>query len=541
MNSSWAPTHRSPRTRKVSYVSLRKIANPVIVALLTALCTLPLLAQHPLVTRAVDETARVTMRGNVHPLVTAANDLGAVDDGQSTGTMFLVLGRSVEQQAAFDAYVKSAAMPGTAQYRQWLTPEAIREKFGPAQSDIAAVTNWLEANSLKVESVSAAGNIVRFSGTMYSLRSAFGTEIHRYQVGNAIHLANSVEPSVPAALAPVVRGIVGLNDFRPQSQVVRGPRASRQGVSGSVAVSNGVNPELTVTNWTAWGPEHYDVFFLPAAGDAAILYDSPNTAMNKAYSGTTWTGSGVTIGIAGDSNLSAQAIQDIANYRSLFLNETFAQAKADPQLPKIVVDGSDPGTNGDELEALVDVEQAMAFAPQANTTLYTAQWTDLQQGLFLAMERAVDDNAMSILNVSFGECEQDLGAVGNAFINELYEQAAAQGITVLVSSGDSGAAGCDTAAFSMNQMTQGATAGLAVNGLASTPWNVAVGGTDFDVLYNTDLSVTQPYIQVQSSLTTSNEDLGTPPYLATALGYIPEQPWDDSSATFTTYAQNTPS
>ena len=197
-----------------------------------------------------------------------------------------------------------------------------------------------------------------------------------------------------------------------------------------------------------------------------------------------------------------------------------------------MVDGADPGVNGDEIEALTDVEMVSAMAPKALITLYTAASTDLQFGLFLAMERAINDNNVQILNISFSECEQDLGASGNQMIAELYQQAAAQGISITVSSGDSGAASCDGA-------TVGAVAhnGLAVNGLASTPWNIAVGGTDFDVLYTTDLSIIQKYVKVPGS---TGQIAGTAPYFTSALGPIPEEPWNDSSTSFTTFAKNAP-
>jgi subtilase family serine protease len=493
----------------------------------------PLHAQkRSLVTHSIDESARVTFRGNVHSFAQGSRDLGRVPDSQPAGTMMLVLGRSSSQQAALDSYVMSASSPGTASYHQWLTPAAFNSRFGASSQDIAAVQSWLEAQGFTVQ-VAQAGNVIRFSGTIGAVSSAFQTELHSYDVSGVRHIANVSEPSIPAALAPVVRGIAALNDFRPQAQAVRGGHASFK------SKGQGLSPELTVYGPSTWGSitggsANYDMYFLPAAGDAAKIYDTPNTAMNPAYSGATWTGSGVTIGIVGDSNLSAAALSDIAHYRSLFLNETLAQAKIDIQLPKVVVDGVDPGVNSDVLEAVVDVEQAEAFAPKALTTLYVAAYTDLQSGLLLAIQRAVNDNAVSILNISFGECEQNLGAGTNALLNEVYEQAAAEGITITVSAGDSGAAGCDVSTFGFGV---GAGSGLAVNGLASTPWNIAVGGTDFDVLYTTNLSTIGQYIQLPS---TTSTQAGTAPYFSSALGYIQEEPWNDSTGVFTTYTNDSP-
>jgi len=496
------------------------------VSLLIALAQLH--AQRARIIQPVDDTARVTLRGSLHPLAQAEFDRGQVSDSDSTGTLLLVLGRSAEQQAALDSYVKSASMPGTALYRQWLLPTEYGIRFGARPDDIATVKTWLESNGFTIEQVSPAANVIRFSGNMGAVRAAFHTDIHRYEVNGKLHLANGSAPSIPAALAPVVRGIAALNDFYPKPHVIRGGHASTTTKPGAV------RPELTIYGPSNWGTENYDVYYLPGAGDAATIYDTPNKAMNPAYSGTTWNGAGVTIGIVGDSNLSASAIADVANYRSMFLNEPLATAVTDAQLPSVVVDGNDPGATSDELEALVDVEMAEAFAPKALTTLYTSANTDLQYGLFLAMQRAVDDNTISILNISFGACEQDLGAGGNAFINEIYEQAAAQGISITVSSGDSGSAGCDSSWVSFSAA---ASSGLAVNGFASTPWNVAVGGTDFDVLYSTSLSSVEQYIQAPSTTATL---LGNPPYYGTALSYIPEEPWNDSTEVFTTFANNAP-
>ena len=105
----------------------------------------------------------------------------------------------------------------------------------------------------------------------------------------------------------------------------------------------------------------------------------------------------------------------------------------------------------------------------------------------LAILRAIDDNTVNILNVSYGACELTQGAAGNQEILSAWEQAAAQGIAVTVSSGDSGSAGCD------DQNTETvASHGFGVNGIASTPYTVSVGGTDFDTLTNSFSTYVSP-------------------------------------------------
>ena len=196
---------------------------------------------------------------------------------------------------------------------------------------------------------------------------------------------------------------------------------------------------------------------------------------------------------------------------------TIAAFSACPPLSaksKVVVDGSDPGTgSGDEVEALLDLEVASAVAPGADLMLYTAQDTTFQSGLILAIQRALDDNAVNILNVSFGGCEAYQGQSGNQQILNFWEQAAAQGISVTVSTGDSGSAGCDNS----NTETSAAQ-GLQVNGFGSTPFNIAVGGTDFNQ--------TSANESTYWSSTNSGPGAG-----GSALGAIPEIPWNNSTTT----------
>ena len=90
-----------------------------------------------------------------------------------------------------------------------------------------------------------------------------------------------------------------------------------------------------------------------------------------------------------------------------------------------------------------------------------------------------------------------------------WKQAAAEGITVIVSTGDSGSTGCDS-----DQTDGGAGFGLAVNGVASTPYNVAVGGTDFNDATNptTFFNASNPSATTQASV----------------KGYIPETTYNDT-------------
>ncbi|HEY2859269.1 MAG TPA: Ig-like domain repeat protein [Terracidiphilus sp.] len=455
----------------------------------------------PRIAHAIDESQRVTLYGNVHPLAMPRYDRGPAPLSMPARRMLLVLRRSSQQEAALDTYLQSLQDASSPNFKKWVTPDEFGARFGVSDADLATVQTWLQGQGFTVNKVAKSRMAIEFSGTVGQVQSAFATSIHSYVVNGEPHWANATNPRIPAALEPVVAGLAQLNDFAPKSLAIKGPMGTYN------PATNRIEPEYTLGNTT----NGYYVFLFPA--DAATVYDTP-TSLNPSFSGTRYDGTGVTIGIAGDSNID---VSQNANYRKTF--------GLPPNPTTVIVDGDDPGENGDALEAYLDTQISGGIAPGAKVILYTAQNTYLNAGLFLGIVRAVDDNQVDILNVSFGRCEAAQGASGNQFIYNLWEQAAAQGISVTVSTGDSGSAGCDNP-----HIETAAQYGLAVNGLASTPFNIAVGGTDFDVLNsNFPTSFTQ-YVDVTNSLANHRS----------ALKYIPEEPWNDSTYPNTSILQNVP-
>ncbi len=447
----------------------------------------------------IDDAERVTLKGNIHPLAQKQFDQGTAPGSTPTGRMMLVLERSAAQQRALTQYLGDLQNPVSPAYHRWLTPAEYGAAFAVSGSDMLRVQSWLQAHGFKIEKVPAAHNVIEFSGNFDQLQTAFHTAIDKFSVNGETHFANVSDPQIPAALAPVIAGIGPLNDFHPKSTLVRGPKGRYDPATGRII------PELTLT-----GTNTSYLFVDPA--DAAIIYDTPNSVLNPAYSGTTYDGTGVSIGIAGVSDLT---LADVANYRMAFLGE----ASGSVNLPTVVVDGSDPGLNAKGGEALLDTEVSGGIAPKARIYFYTSDAIDLAPGLFNAIFRALDDNTVSIVSVSFHICEPSLGASGNQMVLEAGEQAAAQGITLVNSSSDLGPADCESGTESQ------ATQGFAVNGFASSPYTIAVGGSDFDALSASFTS----YV---------NTNRGAPPYYQTALKYIPENPWNNSTTVNTTLSNN---
>jgi len=452
------------------------------------------------ITEPVDESILVSIKGNIHPLAQTRFDQGVAPESAPTGRVLLVLRRSAARQASLNEYLAALQDRSSPNYHHWLTPTQFGAAYGVGPSDLQTVQSWLQGHGFKIEETPQGRNVIAFSGTIGQLESAFNTSIHSFQINGEHHFANVNDPKIPAALAPVIQGIAHLNDFHPKPLSMRGST----GIYDSSTMT--IKPDFTLFSGTT------PLLYTDPA-DAATIYDTPNAALNPAYTGTTYDGAGVNIGIVGDSNVS---LTDITNYRVAFLGETLSTAN----IPTVVIDGNDPGQNGDQPEGLLDNEIAGGLAPKAKIYFYISSNTDLQSGLFDAIFRAIGDNTVSILNISFGECEADMGTSGNAAILEANEQAAAQGISVVVSSGDSGSATCDSSGSAAAQY------GLAVNGLASTPYNIAVGGTDFDTL----LHAFATYVDAADS--------GSAPYYRTALKYIPENPWNDSTRVNTMIADN---
>jgi subtilase family serine protease len=466
----------------------------------------------PRITAAVDESRLTKLSGNVPMLARAQYDQGEASPSTQMTHIRLVLSRSAAQQAALDTYLAELQQKSSPNYHKWLTPEQFGKLYGPADSDVAVIVSWLESHGLKLEQISSGRTNIAFSGTVSQVEEAFHTKIHSFQTGDRQFYSNVSDPSIPAALAPVVKGVAQLDTIRPRPHHISSPagmidRDTKRLVPVNAAKARGPRPNLTVGSGTSSDP--YFLYIVP--GDAATIYDTPNTTFNANYtSGTSYTGSGVTIGIGGDATIQASTVEA---YRSSFLGNSTA--------PTITnVDGVTSTDDTDE--AYIDTELSGGLAPGAAIHFYTS--TDLTS----AIEQALSDNTVDIFSLSFGECELGLTTSENEEIAAWWQQAAGQGITVSVSTGDDGSAGCDATTDSNGNNITAAQYGLQVSGFASTPYNIAVGGTD---LYGLNSSFSTYASTSQGSSAT---------YYRTALSYIPESTWNDSTQADTTISANVP-
>ena len=432
------------------------------------------------ITERPDNSVVVRLNHTTHPAVGEARDLGRVAPNLAMERILLQLQSTPEQESALEQLLAEQQDMSSPRYHAWLTPDEFGDQFGVARQDLDVVTAWLASAGFQVTEVARGRRTVEFSGAAGDVERAFHTEIHNYDLNGERHIANSTDISIPEALAPVVAGVASLHNFqaRPLHHIVRAAQGTRGGPSEAPV------PQADLGNG-AHGIAPYDF---------AAIYD-----VSSLWSAN-YDGAGQSIAVLGESNIK---LSDVANFRAMF--------GLPANQPQIIVNGRDPGDVGGglETEADLDVEWAGAVAKGATIKYVVSASTMASDGITLSAQYAVGNNVASVITVSFGLCEAWAG-IYNPIYNALWQQAAAQGISVFVAAGDSGSAGCDTPS-----LTTPAKYGFGVNGLGSSPYNVAVGGTQFN-----DNASPSTYWNSSNS--------GN---LASAKGYIPEVVWNESSYT----------
>ncbi|HKV03953.1 MAG TPA: S53 family peptidase [Candidatus Acidoferrales bacterium] len=479
------------RTRLTLFVSLLCVF--AFLSLLPSPASAQTSTVRPRITQPVDDSRLTVLRGNTHPFARAEFDRGPAPATLPMERMLLVLNRSPEQEAALARLMAEQQDRSSPNFHKWLTPDEFGRQFGPADQDIQTVTRWLESHGFQVANISNGRTVIEFTGNAAQVEEAFHTPIHSFVVNGEQHWANASDPAIPSALTPVVAGVDTLHNFypKPMSRIVSAASRSRSAKPQFTFVDNMGNTNYAV------GPT-----------DFATIYN----VLPLWKVGT--DGTGVTIAIVTDSNIN---VQDVADFRSIF--------GLPPNAPTVTVNGTDPGRlpNMDEPEAILDVEWSGAVAKNATINLVVSKSTSSTFGGDLSATFIVNEaTPPPVLSESFGACELALGTSGNMFYNNTWQQAASEGITVLVSTGDNGSAGCDVTApatpascgISANATVQVAHCGLQVSGIASTPFNVAVGGTDFN--------------EPNPTLFWNPSNGNTPLTFASALGYVPEMAYNDS-------------
>jgi hypothetical protein len=437
------------------------------------------------IVQAIEGGKVSALPGTVHPLARKQYDQGPVAASMQLQGMTMTFALSAAQQASLDALLKAQQTPSSSSYHQWLTQAQYADQFGMTQEDIDKVTAWLQAQGFTVDKVVDSRNAIRFSGSVTQAEQAFHTQIHKYVVNGESHFANASQVSLPSAFAQTVSQISGLTDFHPKPRYVR---AQPQFTCGSGCLNGDAG-------------QH---FISP--GDDAVIYD-----INPLYTAGI-TGTGQTIGIAGQTDI---VMADITSFRSA------AGLPANNPTVFLIPGSADPGigdASGDINEADLDLEWSGAVAQKAAIVFLNS--TDVFDSLQYAIANKVNGLQIPILSVSYGACEPEQSSATLASLEASFQQANAQGQTVIAAAGDDGAADCDEATVNEPPITS-ATQGLQVDYPGSSAFVTSMGGSEFmgdGTAQNPSTGGDQYW----------NAASGSADLITSAKSYIPEMAWNDT-------------
>ncbi len=378
--------------------------------------------------------ASAVIATSLPPLPRPAADGGPASAGVRLERVLLLLEPTAAQRKALDAELAAQLDPASAEYHHWLTPAEFAASYGNSGTDVAAVVKWLEAQGLVVAGLPAGRGWIEFSGTVAQVEQAFQTQVDSLATADGTRYGLVKPIAVPAALRPLIHGLVSLDGVTATAAVT-----AAQAMAVSAQEAAGAKTLLQAGAMT------------PGLAAEGLHLDALHAAGAD--------GTGETIAIAARSGVQAA---DVAAFRKAF------------GLPgsevRMVANGPDPGRTADESAAVMAASWAGAAAPGAQVVVVPAATTAATDGIDLSLAGIVDGALAHTVAVGYSACEAALSEAHQAFYAAVYRQAAAQGMAVIAASGDSGASACHAAGSDA-----AVTTGLAVNGLAATPWNTALG------------------------------------------------------------------
>ncbi len=468
---------------------MNRLARPLFFTLcLFISCTFGLSQSSPTpqsnrIAARTDLTTRISLNQQAPAWATPANDSGPVSPDTSL-QLIVLLNRSPERQAAFTKLLADQQDPASPDYHRWLTPAQVGALYGPTQPDLDAISAWLVSQGLAVTEITPSHVFIDLSAPASAVSRAFGINLRYFSIDGETRFSATSAPSIPAAFANVIHSISGLSEthLQPMSRMHSKPLTS-MGVGSDV----GPSPD-----YTSGGSGAH--FVTP--GDFATIFDvQPTYAAG-------FTGTGQKVAIIGRSRVVPTDISEFESMTGLPANQ-----------PNTVIpaNGVDPGigTIGDQGEATLDVDRVIGTAPGVQADLVVSGSAGGFDGIYVAAQYEVQTLLDPVMNVSFGACEAYAGPGGVSLWDTLFAQAASEGISVFVSSADSGAATCD-AQFAPPPAYQFRS----INYICASSYATCVGATE---LADSNLNTTY-----WSSTNSAN--------LVSALGYIPEGAWNEPQA-----------
>jgi len=428
--------------------------------------------------------------------------------------MQLVLQPSTTRSSQLQALIAQQHAPGSADFHQWLTPQQFGRAFGVLDSDIDAVKSWLVAQGFTVNGVYPNKLQIDFSGTAGDVEQAFHTHEAYYALGKQQFIANTSDISLPEALRPVVAGVVGLNDFPAvlqQQEIHQATPTTAQWNAKAQAFAQLSKASDDKTEPMAVGGGTMRTLRGLVPNDLANMYGVIPIRANGV------TGKGVTIALVELGDVLPSEWQNfITQFNLAQYGGTFQQIN--PQLSGMDNCADTDKTWGTHFEApgaIEDSEWAAAIAPGANIVVASCSQlspdasSNHYGGTFISANNLINgDSRPDIMSVTLSYGENRTDSASKTAIDQIMAQADAEGISVFAITGNTG-----TDPDYNGQILNGAGA-FSGGSLATSPNVTAVGGTDLADEYD---GTTSTYFRSQMNVA-----------YGTAIGYVPEIPWNSS-------------
>jgi subtilase family serine protease len=430
---------------------------------------------------------------NAQPQLDQAKSSGAADSAQKIDVkLYLAQQHTAELAAA----VAAVSTPGTAAYGKYLSTEQFRAQYAPSAATVSSVRSFLKDSGLSVTDVAANRSYVTARGTVAQVQKAFGTSLKQYTMQGQKLRAAATAPTVPAALKSSVIAVSGLASI---TQLMAPTHEDGAQVKGSTAELRTAAVKAKSSTTKAPAPDA----FVNARPCSTYFGEKIATSTPKAYGkkqpyapcgyvpaqlqgayglqsslAKGLDGSGVTVAIT-DAYAAPTILADANKYATKHGQKPLSGKQFSQVLPDAFQGGYDDTVDGDVCgeqgwygEETLDVEAVHAVAPGAKIKYVASPSCD--NGDFAdTLNKVVDGHLANIVTNSWGGTDESNGSPElDVVYEQIFAQAAMQGIGMYFSSGDSGDGSDPTATPPVAPTTQAP---------ANSPLVTAVGGTSLAV------------------------------------------------------------
>jgi hypothetical protein len=330
------------------------------------------------------------LSGYVTPEVAAAPVVGPVPPAM---TMNLAVSLPLINRTQLAAFASAVSDPQSPSYRQFLTASQFAATYGPLQSDLNALTTFVQSKGLTVTHTAADRSLITVTGPASAVEQAFYVNLNFAQRPDGTQfVAPDREPSLD--LATVVNHIAGLQTF--SAGRIPNTIASVQG-SGTGSGMQGT--------------------YLPAD-------------LRRAYTScTTLDGAGQSIGLFEING--AWNPDDVTKFENAggITNAPTPIALLGDGITTSNIDFTSSGSINAAAETVMDIDLALTFAPRAQVYVSIGQNID-------TIIQALLDQTPQINQISSSD---GFFEANDSKISDQLMTMAARGITFFVDSGDFGA------------------------------------------------------------------------------------------------------